>query len=426
MADGTFPSVISKNNDLNAVDNAFFVQLSNGTTAIDVTAGALDVNVDNTVTIADGGGSITVDGAVTVSATDLDIRNLDASQDNILLYGTVNVSGGGIAPVLVDADGNLQVDVLSIPSISVSNEYADDSAFSIASDVVGATGFLADDTSPDSVDEGDIGIARMTLDRKQLMVIADPTTDANRLGIDVDGYITSNINGTVTVDANSSDVTVDNGAGASAVNIQDGGNSITIDDGGTSITVDGAVTVSATDLDIRDLSATQDNVAISDGTDTWSIDGSGFGQVDIASQSLTALKISKDANANSETNPIFVKLTDTAVSGVEVHDFDQAVAVASAGTSNHDYTVTGTTMFLKSVIVSASGKCKFEIQVGALASLATVAVGFLNGAEGDTKQVNFEPAIEVPVTGTGTIRVIRTNRQNQAQDLYSTIIGNDV
>lgn len=59
------------------------------------------------------------------------------------------------------------------------------------------------------------------------------------------------------------------------VNIADGGNSITIDDGGASLTVDGTVAISgtvavtqstspwvisATDLDIRDLSAAQDSV----------------------------------------------------------------------------------------------------------------------------------------------------------------------
>jgi len=42
------------------------------------------------------------------------------------------------------------------------------------------------------------------------------------------------------------DVTINNASGAAAVNIQDGGNTIT---------VDGSVTVSATDLDIRDLDA---------------------------------------------------------------------------------------------------------------------------------------------------------------------------
>lgn len=41
----------------------------------------------------------------------------------------------------------------------------DDAAFTPASSSVTPAGFFADETAPDSVDEGDIGVARMTLDR---------------------------------------------------------------------------------------------------------------------------------------------------------------------------------------------------------------------------------------------------------------------
>lgn len=56
------------------------------------------------------------------------------------------------------------------------------------------------------------------------------------------------------------DVTINNGSGASAVNIQDGGNSLTVD---------------AIDLDIRNLSHTQDSVEIGDGTDFLEINTDG-------------------------------------------------------------------------------------------------------------------------------------------------------
>lgn len=49
--------------------------------------------------------------------------------------------------------------------------FSDDAAFTPGSSKVGAIGMMADETSPDSVDEGDIGIPRMTLDRKQLVVV---------------------------------------------------------------------------------------------------------------------------------------------------------------------------------------------------------------------------------------------------------------
>jgi hypothetical protein len=377
MADGSFPGLVSKDRNLNALANPIFVQLSDGSAAIGVTSGALDVNIDNasivvtatdldirdltqatdsvaigdgtdtiainadgsvnitdnggSITIDDGGGSITVDGSVTVSgtvtvtATDLDIRDLSASQDNVAI-------SDGTDTLAVNADGSINT------VTTINSDAVDDSAFTVATDYVNVSGFLADETTPDSVNEGDVGAARMTLDRKQLMVLADATTDANRLAIDASGHA----------------------------------------------------------------------------------------QVDLAAVSVTAVPVSKDGSANSETNPIFVQNVTEAVSGNEVHDYDTASAVASDATDNHDYTVAGTTFFLKSVIVSGSGNIKFEIQTGPLASLTTVAVGFLTGRQGDTKQVNFDPAVEVPVTGTGTVRVIRTNRQGAATDLYSTIVGYDV
>lgn len=180
------------------------------------------------------------------------------------------------------------------------------------------------------------------------------------------------------------DVTINNAAGASAVNIQDGGNSIT---------VDGTVTVTATDLDIRNLNLTDD-----------------------------AVKISANTTANSLTNPIFVQSVNAVITG-EVNDYNTGAAVAAAGTSNHDYTVTAT-MKLKSVICSASGKGKFTLQVGPVASLVTKGVQFSTPTDPNVR-FEFDPPIEIPSTSTGTVRIVRLNRENQAQDVYSTIIGLD-
>ena len=150
--------------------------------------------------------------------------------------------------------------------------------------------------------------------------------------------------------------------------------------------------------------------------------------VTLNSHALTnanAVPISKDNSANTETNPIFVKVVDTVVSGEEVHDYDTTASVAGDGTDNHDYSITGTTGFLKSIIFSASGGGKVELQVGPVATLVSKAVAFVP-KHGGTVQLFFDPAIEVPVAGTGTIRLIRTNRESSVQDLYSTIILNDV
>lgn len=54
-------------------------------------------------------------------------------------------------------------------TLSTPSGIVDDSAFTVGTSVVTPAGFLADETTPDSVDEGDIGAARITLDRKQII-----------------------------------------------------------------------------------------------------------------------------------------------------------------------------------------------------------------------------------------------------------------
>ena len=324
MADGAFPSLISKDRDVNAVANPIFVELSDGSAAITSTGTALDVNIASGAVITQY-----AEDAVHSSGDD-GIMSLAVRNDTLAaLAGT----DGDYAPLQVNADGALYVD------------------------------------------------------------ISDTTLAVTQ-------------SGTWTVDLGATDNAVLDAIAASLVDIE------TNTDYGA--VVGGGVEATALRVTIA-----------SDSTGTLTVDAS---QLDIDDLNLTddAVRISGNTSANSETNPIYVHNVDTVVSGEEVHDYDTAAGVASDATSNHDYTVTGTTFLLKSVIVSGSGNVKFEIQTGPVASLATVAVGFLTGRQGDTKQITFDPAVEVPVTSTGTVRVIRTNRQGAATDVYSTIIGNDV
>lgn len=198
--------------------------------------------------------------------------------------------------------------------------------------------------------------------------------------------------------------------------------SLSINDNGGSVTVDGGVTAAQGTAGAL---ADAWPVKITDGTDLALVTGTGALRIDLGEQSLAAIKVSKDANANSETNPIFVSVVNAPISG-EVHDFNQATDVAAnGGTSNHDKAVTATkTMNLVGVLVAASGAAKWEVRTGPLATLATRAVVFTSVAE-PTFQVKFEPPIEVPDTGTGTVRVIRTNREPISQNMYSTIIGRE-
>lgn len=347
MADGSFPGLVSKDRNVNAAGNPIFVQLTDGTDISTIDgSGNLNVSVAN-VTPGTGASDLGKAEDAVHASGDVGVLALAVRKDADSAFA----ADGDYVPLQINDVGALKVDVIS--SVSPAG-LTDDGAFTVGTDSVNPQGFLADETTPDSVDEGDIGIARMTLDRKQLNVLVDATTDANRLVINASGEI-------------------------------------------------GVVQATHDDLNA--------NVNL---------------QVNDVDVSTTApVPVSRTTAENTELNPIFVHNVDTVVSGEEVHDFDTAAAVGSDAVSNHDYTVVGT-FLLKSVIVSGSGNVKFEIQSGPVATLVTVAVGFLTGRQGDTKQVNFDPPLEVTGGVTPTVRVIRTNRQGASTDVYSTIIGNDV
>jgi hypothetical protein len=74
-------------------------------------------------------------------------------------------------------------------AVQDSQKIADDAAFVVGTTPVSPVGYLADQASTDSVNEGDVGAARMTLDRKQIVTLA-PSADTEGLlvanNIDVD------------------------------------------------------------------------------------------------------------------------------------------------------------------------------------------------------------------------------------------------
>jgi len=352
----TDPVVVSATTSANLATNPIFTRLTDGTTAIGVTSNALDVNIDN--------------ASIVVTATDLDIRDLINTQDSIAigdstnifdvavlnsaLSGTANafpVAGrfqgtpdtftdGDATHLLTDENGRLQVDIVSGGGSNASVQ-VDDTAFTPATSSVTNIGFFADETTPDSVDEGDIGAARMTLDRRQLMVITDATTGSQR----------------------------------------------------------------------------------------WAIDSSGLGQVDVAAHALTnsnAVPVSADNSANAETNPIFVQVVSGVLSGIEVVDFDTTASVAEDATDNHDYTVTAaSTLKVQCCFGSASGAQKIVISSGPVAGLVTQATLFTSMSNPNWV-ADFKGLLEVPDTSTGTLRIARTNRDEDSMDVYSTILGTEV
>lgn len=107
-----------------------------------------------------------------------------ASSDVLSVQGIASMTA-----LKVDGSGVTQpVSVASVPSHAVTNAgtfavqesgtqlVADDAAFTPGTTKVDMAGYQADETATDSVDEGDAGAARMTLDRKQIVTVQPHTT----------------------------------------------------------------------------------------------------------------------------------------------------------------------------------------------------------------------------------------------------------
>lgn len=121
-----------------------------------------------------------------------------------------------------------------------------------------------------------------------------------------------------------------------------------------------------------------------------------------------------------------VVVEDLSTDNPPTHDPHVGSAIATSATSDHDLTaVAAAKVFkLKQITASASGKLKIEVLVGAPASLVSKFVFFNSVADPNIKFMLAEP-IDVPATH--IVRIQKTNlEKNDAQDLYSTIIGNTV
>ena len=243
-------------------------------------------------------------------------------------------------------------------------------------------------------------------DGDAVVKVADATIPSQQLAVNADGSVNITDNGqSLTVDAVDLDVRDLNSAQDSVevlqashdslnanVNLQvgdvdvDNSNPVPVSDAGSSLTVD------AIDLDVRDLSASQDNGAISDGTDTLAV------------------------NADGSINVVISGQQD----GTPVVDYQTSSSVATAASVNHDYVVSSGVKFVgEELFVSASGKVKVEVLVAG----STVFVGF-----NSTTNPNIRIPLEKLVTAqaTETVRITITNRDAQPQDVYSTLVGYEI
>jgi hypothetical protein len=133
----------------------------------------------------------------------------------------------------------------------------------------------------------------------------------------------------------------------------------------------------------------------------------------------------EDGNVFSASNPLPVTSVDS--EGVEINDYKTDAAVAVNATANHDYTVTAAkTLKLSQIWASASGKMKVEVQVETAVASNTFVTRFV--AFNSTANANIEIPIRENITVAAgvRVRVIRTNKDNQPQDLYTTISGHEI
>jgi len=338
---------ISRNLDDNALANELYVGISDGTEQLLVNAdGSLNATINN--------------ASITVTATDLDIRDLSHTQDSVQV-------GDGTDLLAVNADGSINV--------TVNN----------ASIVVTATDL---DIRNLSASQDNVAISDGT---DTLAIAADGSIAVTDNGgsLTVDGTVAATQSGTWDIGTLTS-ITND-------VNIADGGNSITVDDGGASLTVDGTVaisgtvTVTATDLDIRDLTHVSDSVKVGDGTDLLAVNGDGS-----------------------------INVVVQASSGTPVADYDEAATLATLTSDNHDYTASGGAFKPTSVEVSGESIGTFEILTGPSGTL--VSRGKVRtSVEHPNATFNFPAGFSI--ADTQIVRVIRTNDSNKTHAFNSTING---
>lgn len=122
---------------------------------------------------------------------------------------------------------------------------------------------------------------------------------------------------------------------------------------------------------------------------------------------------------NSDGSINVVPLEDP---GTERVNYDTTAAVAGGASDNHDFVFTNASKLFQ-VWASASGKLRIEVQIetgSATNTFNTVGVGFNSTAN---PNIDFRLSKYASIPAGARVRVIRQNNDNQAQDVYSTIVG---
>lgn len=236
--DGTNAQIISVTSAglVNVADGGGTLTVDNATLSVTgggVEASALRVTIasdstgvlsvdDNgsTISVDDGNGSLTIDGSVGVTGAALtalqlldDVVATDGSAALTKGYQVCGTDGTNAQILSVTTGGLLNVNATMNGTWDITNAgtfvvqengaaltalqliddivFSDDAAFTPASSRVAAVGFFCDDASTDSVNEGDIGAARMTADRKQIATLQPHTAGGLSISRTISGASTN-------------------------------------------------------------------------------------------------------------------------------------------------------------------------------------------------------------------------------------------
>lgn len=158
---------------------------NNTVTLVDTSTGAIPIqDGGNSITIDDGSSSITVDGTV------------NAAQSGT--WNITNVSGTVSLPTNAATETTL-ASVLTSVQLLDDAIIADDAAFTPATTKVLMAGFEFDDSTPDSVNEGDAGAARMSANRNIYTQIRDAAGNERGANVNASGQLSVSVDNTVTV-----------------------------------------------------------------------------------------------------------------------------------------------------------------------------------------------------------------------------------
>lgn len=311
----------------------------------------------------------------------------------------------------------------------------DDAAFTVATDRVMAIGALADETTPDSVNEGDIGIPRMTLTRLlKTKLIGDSGGTDVPISVDGSGNVQVDVvsgGGGAIVDGDA--FTVDTSAIISIGGVFDdtlavatSGDSVGLrstgyralhtnlrDNSGVEVGTAGApLRTDPTGTTTQPVSGT---VTANAGTGTFNVAGTGT-----AGSPGTAVLTVQGISGGT---PLPVEATFGEVTTDVISYYDTVSSVANAATGTITYTVSvGKTFMLKQIIASSSGApCKVTVDYGG--GPTTVFVGFY-ASSSPFLSVDF--AQPIPIAASTAVNVKIQNNAGSSQDVYGFIGGVEI